>query len=183
MNNVMRAITLTQPWATLVAVGAKRIETRSWGTAYRGPLAIHAAKGANREAREFARAEPALSILQRHGYNTWEQLPRGVFVARCELIDVVPIVSHRDDASTERYITIDEDDLVRVWHPGGELAGAQVHVGESDPWATEQEFAFGDYTPGRYGWLLDNVRHMSPIDCRGALGLWRIPVELEAVFA
>ena len=40
----MKAITLTQPWATLVAIGAKRIETRSWRTFYRGPLAIHAGK-------------------------------------------------------------------------------------------------------------------------------------------
>ena len=41
----MKALTLTQPWATLIAVGAKRIETRSWGTSYRGRIAIHAAKG------------------------------------------------------------------------------------------------------------------------------------------
>jgi hypothetical protein len=41
----MKALTLTQPWATLVAIGAKTIETRSWPTSYRGPLAIHAAKG------------------------------------------------------------------------------------------------------------------------------------------
>ena len=41
----MKVITLTQPWATLVAIGAKRIETRSWPTRYRGPLAIHAAIG------------------------------------------------------------------------------------------------------------------------------------------
>src|SRR6202030_2406661 len=40
----MKALTLTQPWATLVAIGAKRIETRSWPTLYRGPLAIYAAK-------------------------------------------------------------------------------------------------------------------------------------------
>lgn len=38
----MRAITLWQPWASLIAIGAKTIETRSWSTAYRGPLAIHA---------------------------------------------------------------------------------------------------------------------------------------------
>lgn len=32
----MKALSLTQPWATLMAIGAKRIETRSWGAAYRG---------------------------------------------------------------------------------------------------------------------------------------------------
>lgn len=41
----MKALSLTQPWATLVAIGAKKIETRSWSTSYRGPVAIHASKG------------------------------------------------------------------------------------------------------------------------------------------
>lgn len=40
----MRALTLHQPWATLVAIGAKRVETRSWATTYRGPVAIHAGR-------------------------------------------------------------------------------------------------------------------------------------------
>lgn len=43
----MKAITLHQPWASLVAVGAKKIETRSWPTKYRGPLAIHSGKAQN----------------------------------------------------------------------------------------------------------------------------------------
>lgn len=38
----VKAITLIQPWATLVADGAKMIETRSWGTKYRGFMAVHA---------------------------------------------------------------------------------------------------------------------------------------------
>ena len=40
----MKALSVTQPWATLIATGQKQIETRSWGTRYRGPLYIHAAK-------------------------------------------------------------------------------------------------------------------------------------------
>ena len=35
-------LTLHQPWASLVALGVKTIETRSWSAKYRGPLAIHA---------------------------------------------------------------------------------------------------------------------------------------------
>lgn len=50
----MKAITLTQPWASLVACGAKKIETRSWRTHHRGWIAIHAAKGWTGEDREFA---------------------------------------------------------------------------------------------------------------------------------
>jgi hypothetical protein len=40
----VKAFSLWQPWASLMAAGLKTIETRSWSTAYRGPLAIHAAK-------------------------------------------------------------------------------------------------------------------------------------------
>ena len=34
----MKALTLTQPWATLAAIREKRLETRGWRTSYRGPL-------------------------------------------------------------------------------------------------------------------------------------------------
>lgn len=40
----MKAISLWQPWASLIAVGAKHHETRHWSTEHRGPIAIHAAK-------------------------------------------------------------------------------------------------------------------------------------------
>ncbi len=46
----MKAITLWEPWATLVAYGYKRFETRSWPTHYRGPLVIQAAKRIPRSA-------------------------------------------------------------------------------------------------------------------------------------
>jgi len=51
----VKALTLTQPWATLVITGRKRFETRSWWTGYRGQLAIHAAKGMPGWAKETAR--------------------------------------------------------------------------------------------------------------------------------
>ena len=41
----MRALTLTQPWASLIALLLKTYETRSWRTATtRGPLLIHASR-------------------------------------------------------------------------------------------------------------------------------------------
>lgn len=40
----MKALTMHEPWATLLVSGQKRIETRDWRTFYRGPLAIHAGK-------------------------------------------------------------------------------------------------------------------------------------------
>jgi hypothetical protein len=40
----MKALTICQPYAELICRGDKPIENRSWSTAYRGPLAIHAGR-------------------------------------------------------------------------------------------------------------------------------------------
>jgi hypothetical protein len=45
-----------------------------------------------------------------------------------------------------------------------------------------QERLLGDYTPGRFRWMLENVRELKqPIPARGALGLWEWtpPQDLE----
>lgn len=59
----MKCISLWQPWATLMAIGAKTNETRSWATSHRGPLAIHAAKTWNRELAALCQTEPFRSVL------------------------------------------------------------------------------------------------------------------------
>jgi len=41
----MRALTISQPFASLIASGEKWVENRVWATDYRGELAIHAGKG------------------------------------------------------------------------------------------------------------------------------------------
>jgi len=41
----MKALTISQPYASLIASGEKWVENRNWETKYRGPLAIHAGKG------------------------------------------------------------------------------------------------------------------------------------------
>ena len=38
----MKVLSLTEPFATLIKEGKKKIETRSWQTNYRGELYIHA---------------------------------------------------------------------------------------------------------------------------------------------
>jgi len=40
----MKALTICQPYAELIARGKKRVENREWMTGYRGPLYIHAGK-------------------------------------------------------------------------------------------------------------------------------------------
>lgn len=77
----MKALTLTQPWATLVAEGSKAIETRSWRTHHRGTIAIHAAKTIPAAARAFAQEITAGRV---------EPLPLGVVVCLIDLVDCVP---------------------------------------------------------------------------------------------
>ena len=40
----MKALTIREPYVSPIALGLKHYETRSWGTAYRGPILIHTAK-------------------------------------------------------------------------------------------------------------------------------------------
>lgn len=156
----MRGLSLTQPWATLVAIGAKKIETRSWGTPYRGLVAIQAAKAYPADARAFALDSLATSRLiagmthlhlpYRHDFP--DDLPRGCIVAVAGLVDC-------------RY------------------TGAQGQLVASWPFdVSVEERAFGDFTRGRFGWLLDDIRPLGePIPCRGALGLWEVPAEVAAL--
>lgn len=81
----MRAISLWQPYASAIALGVKRIETRHWSTDYRGPLAIHASKRWTREQIEFSTVEHTLGRLP-------PRLPLGQVVAVCELVDVRPTI-------------------------------------------------------------------------------------------
>jgi activating signal cointegrator 1 len=89
----MKALTLTQPWAQLVAIGAKKIETRSWNTKYRGPLAIHAALGFPSTAQERLFDLEFFKPLRDAGYGTVASMPIGAIVATCELVNVVKVIS------------------------------------------------------------------------------------------
>lgn len=153
----MKALTLTQPWATLVAIGAKRIETRSWSTTYRGPLAIHAGKGPStigwpQLQHMCRREEPFKSTLGPvlNGRHPAEVLPLGAIIAIAELVSVTPSTQAR----------------IGVWWDSPRGRRYDYH-------ATGNELAFGDYSAGRYAWLLADVRVLpEPIPARGALGLW-----------
>ena len=84
----MKAITLWQPWATLVAIGAKRFETRSWSTHYRGPLAIHAAKTGMDIARY--RGRPKIEEALAHAGYSFDTLPLEAVVCTTRLAAVLP---------------------------------------------------------------------------------------------
>lgn len=46
----MKAITIKQPWATLIMEGYKEYEFRTWKTKYRGEILIHAGKSLDKKA-------------------------------------------------------------------------------------------------------------------------------------
>lgn len=79
----MKAITLHQPWAEMVALGAKRIETRSWETRYRGPLAIHA--GQCRKYLDVCDQEPFRSVMRAAGIGPAD-LKFGVVLCERQLV-------------------------------------------------------------------------------------------------
>jgi hypothetical protein len=156
-NHPIFGLSLTQPWAQLVSVEAKRIETRSWRTPFRGWLAIHAAKGFPWDAKRLSRQEPFRSALASHYFRVPADFPLGAIVAVARLIDCIPTDEVRP------HLRAEENGYGRDQTIGYYLV-------------PRREYAFGDYSVGRWAWLLADVRKVDPpIPCRGALGLWRLP--------
>lgn len=160
----MGAISLWQPWASAVALGAKRVETRHWPTDYRRPLAIHAAK--RRVLRELIHYG---SIWQWQGAfyslrgpeGAWvefeEALPFGAIVAVCTLSDCRPTDS----------FTVSELDTPRS--PEGVTL-------EHYAWT---ERMMGDFSLGRFGWVLTDIRPLpEPVPFVGRQGFFNVPDEL-----
>jgi len=85
---VIKAISLKQPWATLVITGAKKYETRSWKTGHRGALAIHASRSFSAQLARLCQHEPFRSALLAAGYKKASELPRGVLLGTVELLEV-----------------------------------------------------------------------------------------------
>lgn len=110
----MKALTLTQPYATLVAIEAKRYETRSWSTRYRGPLAIHAAKGFPGWAKDVCFEEHYCTVLGsvRKGPET---LPIGAVIATANLVAVHRVEDVRGSLSEKEKAFGDYSDGRFAW--------------------------------------------------------------------
>ena len=62
----MRALTLPQPFAQLVALGIKPFDVRTWGSNHRGRVAIHAARVRPRQTllAECARSAEETGVIE-----------------------------------------------------------------------------------------------------------------------
>lgn len=136
---------LWQPWASLVAVGAKRIETRHWPApawVIGQRVAIHATK--TRDHLFLATVDPFRSALA-----------AGMAADRLKLVDgELPLGAIIATAVIDRCVRFDaasRDRLVRSGH--------------------EREAEFGDYAPGRYGFVLRDVETLGiPVAFTGRQG-------------
>lgn len=108
----MKLISLTQPWASLVFRGIKRIETRSWETSYRGWLAIHTTRGPIDKGAMMVQMDQ----LKRLGVDlpTYEEMGalRGQIGAIANLTDCVKMTE-------ESCSSVDEvERICGFWEPG-----------------------------------------------------------------
>ena len=94
----LKALSLWQPWASLIAVGAKRIETRSWPTKHRGPIAIHASAKTDHIKGELEKTGPIADALKKAGImKTYgplgvladAEVPVGAVIAVADLVDCI----------------------------------------------------------------------------------------------
>lgn len=58
-----KCLTISQPWASLIADGSKWIENRSWPTKYRGTLVIHAGKGSQYLSKDELKEYPTGCVI------------------------------------------------------------------------------------------------------------------------
>ena len=149
----MYAITLWQPWASLIADGVKKQETRSWAPPKHligERIAIHAAK------RKLTKAElrelPSMihhDISARYGHFWEEDVPYGAVVATVELGGACRVIG-KDKA----------------WG----LEGRRIYTNEPCRLFSD---IYGDYSVGRIIWWLKDIeKFQEPVPAAGKQGFW-----------
>lgn len=160
----MKVITLWQPWAQLIAHEEKKIETRSWKVpdALLGQrIAIHAAASMPKWVR--ALCPKFAELLRIKEYNgSWLYYlehgigPFGKIVATAKLKACYKMKSLRP---------VNRDgEIVQI---------AFLEAGNQLIEVCGNELAFGDYTPGRWAWILEDIQPLpEPVPAKGKQRLW-----------
>jgi len=174
----MKALSLWNPWATLMVDGHKRVETRSWDTKYTGSLLIHAAKKWDGKLIDVCLKPPFRSLLgpmgvpqEPHSWTVTDIARRkkgwdmhfGAIIGRVELKECVPMHSV-------------------INRPNGDIGFFEGwHNSVLTRWLfiNATEHTLGDFSPGRFAWFCKNpVVFEKPIPFRGTQGLFDVPDEL-----
>lgn len=89
----MKALSIIQPWASLIATGIKDIENRTWRTNYRGDFLIHASAKrlpAGWTALTSEQYAAATRLVNPYGKeNDVKQLPVSAIIGKARLVDCV----------------------------------------------------------------------------------------------
>lgn len=152
----MKALTVRQPWASLIIAGIKRHETRTWATHHRGPLVIHAGQAWN-STSPFPHRHPMITVP-----NDWIEELTGQSSGA---------LAHREsDLAVPRGVILGTVALVDVFET-------------TDYQPTSIERQLGDYGPGHYAWVLTTPRPLSePIPATGRQGIWDWTPEAHPLF-
>jgi hypothetical protein len=94
----MKCLSIRQPWATFIVHGFTSYDVRTWRTAHRGPLAVHAGRTLEDAAIALCRQPPLRRLLETAGYDSPFDLPRGRVVGVVELLDCHPAETAPADA-------------------------------------------------------------------------------------
>jgi len=156
----LKAITVWQPYASLLVLGLKRFETRGWVTTYRGPLVIHAAKRCDRAVvSEIERVRLLMAEFDIDAEACRNRF--GMSDAQFRLTSI----PWSSDLLYGRALGVVELTDCRQMNDGG----------------SELENEVGCFGRGRHGWQCDNpIAFLQPIEDIGKQGLWRPSVEVEA---
>lgn len=204
----MKAITVRQPWASLIAHGVKTIETRPGPP--NGPMRPEGLRGLPGLAVE--RGERiAIHASAAHHVGAWpwglvdavddlcgfanypDALPLGVVVATAIVSDALPIVAERECAD----YPAPEGGMLTISRPGHPIPSLTRFVWKRNAWSLaptlyqedhqaetggrgrSDQIPLGDFTPGRWGWLLTDVRRIDPVPCKGRQGVWDLGYDLS----
>lgn len=89
----MKAVSIRQPWAHLIAEGRKTVEVRSWPTAYRGPLLVVVSK-----TFKHVRIRNAYDI-DWSAVPMWRREDMGMAIATVDLVNCTTMAQEHEDAA------------------------------------------------------------------------------------
>lgn len=93
----MRVLTVKEPFASLISVGIKTTETRSWRTNYRGELYIHA--GIKKPKYDY-KSDDFIKLADKYNYDKL-----GYIICKCKLVDCVEMTEeYIEDMKKNHYI-------------------------------------------------------------------------------
>lgn len=181
----VKAITLHQPWASLIALGVKKIETRSW-PAPKGligqRIAIHAGSKEPRWMLPITlngygvESRPRWTLSRPDGPEL--PLPFRAVVATATLTDCVPMVQfHSQGPGHEPVPTYTPEGPLTfpLLAINNDTSGLSIHRGGGTGIVDDMtdQLPFGDFAPGRWAWLLDDTKPVDPpIPAKGKQRVW-----------